>query len=275
MALVLAAPAQSADTLRGSVWIEEPFADAQALAVDVAGRVYVADPGAGALFVFTSSGATHAKITGGSDAASTLREPVDVDPTNGLLLYVADAGAGRIFPIGRDGFFLEPLGGDTAPRTGTFDEPADVVSFLPRAVATTVRGDVLAVDGAQPRVLRWDASRRRTVFSGEADAVLADPRGIAVMDDHVFVLDRDGVARFDALGTHLGTFGRAFASLALRVRRLGDSVALVLPDRLVVFSREGRLEGVHIWSGPPLRDAALSADGLVLLTARALYRVER
>ena len=153
---------------------------------------------------------------------------------------MADAGAGRVFPIGRDGFFLEPLGGATAPRTRNFDAPAEVSSFLPRAVATTVRGDLLAVDGAQPRVLRWDASRRQTVFASEADAMLADPRGLAVMDDRVFVLDRDGVARFDALGTYLGTFGRLYAPAALRVRRLGDSVALVLPDRLVLFDQEGR-----------------------------------
>ncbi len=267
------AQAQPADTLQGLPWGVVTFVDARALGVDPAGRVYVVDPGAAALVVLEASGALQRVFTGNAD--SPLREPVDVDPTNGLLVLVADAGAGKVYRLGKEGLLLEALGGEQAPRLGSFDLPEENAPFVPAALASNRRGDVFVADARARRLIWWDGARQRRVLSSPDDGLLVAPRGLATTDEALYVLDGAAVLVFDFFGTPLRRFGTPAAAAALRVRRMGARIGLVGLQEIALYTPQGTLEHTLIWQGPPLRDAALAQDALYLLTAQALYRLPR
>ena len=254
-------------TLRWDVYA---FGDARAVRADPAGRLYVADA-AGTVVVLSPAGLLLQTVSGNNRAP--LRAPEDLDPTNGLLLLVADPGAGRIHRFGEGGIALESLGEQDAPRLGRFGDTAPEETFMPVAVAADARGNAFALDGATGRLLRWDLSRQRTILSSPDDGVLADPRALVVADERLFVLDRHVVVQFDAFGTPGRRFAARHAPEAVRIRQAGEGLALVLPQALALYNLEGGYIGLLSWDGPPLRDVAFSEGVLYLLTARALYRV--
>lgn len=265
--------AQPVDTMRAVLpWGPYVLADARAVRADPSGLLYVAEAG-GRVVVLAEDGSL-VRVISGSDRAA-LVEPVDLDPTNGLVLHVADPGAGRIFRFGRDGFVLESLGGDAPPGHGRFEASPEGPAFEPVAVDSNPRNELFALDRQAGRLYRWDASRQRTLLSGPDAGVLVDPRALAVTEDRLYVLDRDEVVVFDRFGTPVRRFGRAHADEATRIRVLGDRLALVRVDGLALYNREGGLEQVLPWRGAPLRDAALTRGALFLLTAESLHRVER
>ncbi len=274
MVLVATPPLRAqpaADTLAGVPFGDYAPADARAVRADPAGRLYVADA-AGAVVVLAPDGALLRRITG--DGQHAFVAPEDVDPTNGLLLLVADGGAGRIFRLGADGLGLEPFGPEGAPRVRTFQDPPRADGFAPVAVAAA-GGNVFALDGRAGALVRWDVSRQRRLLAGPDDGLLDQPRALAATDDALFVLDARGVRAFDAFGTPGRRFGQGGDGAARRVRVLGGRIALVRAQRLDLYNAEGGLETSLVWTGPPLRDAALVPGSLILLTARALYRVPR
>ncbi len=267
----LSATAQRLDTL-GAAVVAAPFADARALGVDPAGRLYVAD-GTGAIAVLGPDG-TPLRLLGGTDRAP-LYSPSDLDPTNGLVLLVADAAAGRIYRFGEGGIVLESLGWAEAARLGAFGSAGHERAFTPVAVASDARNSVFAVDGVSGRLLRWDLSRQVQTLSGPDEGVLAIPKGLAVTGDRLYVLDANGVVAFDAFGTPVRRFAALHAPAAVRLRATASRLVLVLPAALVLYNLEGGLENVLTWAGEPLRDVAITPEAVFLLTRQRLYRVTR
>jgi hypothetical protein len=129
-----------------------PFAYPDALAADSAGNVYVADAGAGAVYVVAPGGATRTVASGLSDPRG-----VAVDGKGDV--YVADTGHDRVVEVAAGATALSTVAGngtwgstpDGAPAAGAALEGPD-------GVAVDGAGDVFFSEGAANRIRRVDAA---------------------------------------------------------------------------------------------------------------------
>src|SRR5690606_17631435 len=85
------------------------FRDARTLAADPAGRLYVVDAAEAAVVVLTPEGAPLQTFGGPGTGDYGLLEPSGIDPTNGLELFVADAGNARLQRFSIDGRLIESI----------------------------------------------------------------------------------------------------------------------------------------------------------------------
>ncbi len=283
--VLLPARAQPADTTVSTVEEVARFVEARAVAADPSGRLYVADAGRDVVVVLDGHGRRAAMLGGPGTGEGSFDEPSDVDPTNGLILLVADAGNGRIQRFSRDFLFLEAL-----PVGGTSEGEGSVVSsFLPRtndvvgggdgfpiAVVSSETQEIYAIDARRHHVLHWDRNRRRVGSIGlDGPGRLVEPIALALDERSLYVADRGrgGVVVFD----HFGGFVRVLAEGRLpevqAVSWLGDRLAVVLPERILWYDGSGRLDRtVAVQLGEPLIDVARSGDILYLLTPTRLVR---
>ncbi|HEX8299327.1 MAG TPA: hypothetical protein VF594_09230 [Rubricoccaceae bacterium] len=238
------------------------FGDARAVASDASGRLYVADAGAAQVIVFAPDGLVIAVLGGPGTSDESLAEPVDVDPTNGQAVYVADASTGRVvrFTAERRAAEAIPIP-DTAgdaldARTAT---GADAPRGRPVGVAAGAGTDLVVAEERRGIVLVLDAARRvqRTVGPFRALAGLAsDARG------RLFVLDGGSVRTFDAFGSP-GPDLDTRALGPVRGVSVADELVLAAGDAGVAIFRVRTGEALTTVPSPvPLVDATV-AGGMV------------
>ncbi|MXW63728.1 MAG: hypothetical protein F4Y00_02965 [Bacteroidetes bacterium SB0662_bin_6] len=288
-ALVLGAGqaiAQPVDTLRATPLPGVDFVDARAIGVDPFGGVYVADAGRDVIYTMNGRGGRSAVLGGPGSQEGAFDDPVDVDPTNGLVLYVADAGNRRIQIFSRSGAYLGavPLmrtDEDISARV-TYrrqDEAAADYSFgIPVAVATSSANEIFAVDADRGVVRKWDQDRRPAGVIGGIDAgrgALVDPVDIAVGADRLlYVADRgaESLMVYDQYGTFVRTIGSGLAGLRAVVVD-GGRVYAVLAHSLVAYDETGRFERcLEIDMDTHIVDVAAGTDGtLYVLGVQRMY----
>lgn len=282
--LLLISPAEAQET-------EEPvvlarFQEARALAADPRGRLYVADAGRDVVQVFDRNGQEQAALGQSGTRASEFDSPVDLDPTNGFTLVVADAGNGRIQRFSAELQYLEaiPIGrgfGDEL-NARVFDDGRDGSSVQgegrPIAVASSNSNETFVIDGRDNVVVKFDEQRRREriLDSGNSPSVPQEPTALALDGDRrLYVADgeRDVVLMYDVFGSFIGRV--SVPSLpeiqALTVNR--GRLWIVTADRVFVWepSTEQTTEH-HVNLDAPLVDIVQLGTSLFLLTSKRLLR---
>ncbi len=282
------AVAQPADTLVTQAEVLTHFDEARALGVDPSGKLYVVDVGKNVVLQLGPDGGLLASLGGPGAYDGQFDEPADIDPTNGLMWIVADAGNSRLqrfsgtflhietLPVSRITRFTPGVVGRTVPIGDT--SGGQEADGRPIAVVISNANEIFAIDETQGLVLKWDASRRLERSVGGYDAgegALAEPVALAVDAASLYVADRGqaAVLVYDLFGGYIRTLapGRAEDVRALTVTR--DELWIVLPERLLVYQLRGRLLRVlDVQLGEPLVDVA-HYDGLTyLLTPTRLLR---
>ncbi len=282
------ATAQPADTLVTQAEVLAQFDEARALGVDPSGKLYVVDAGKDVMVQLDAGGDLLASLGGPGAHEGQFDQPADIDPTNGLLWIVADAGNSRLqrfsrsflhlesLPVARITRFTPGVSGRTVPiGDESGGEDAD---GRPIAVAISNANETFAVDEAQGVVLKWDASRRleRAVGGFEAgEGTLVEPVALAVDAASLYVADRGlaAVLVYDLFGGYIRTLapGRAGDVRALTIA--GDELWIVLPERLLVYHTRGRLLRVlDVQLGESLVDVAHHNGLTYLLTPTRLLR---
>lgn len=287
-----------ADTTAGRAVEVARFRDARALAADPAGRLYVVDAAEATVVVLTPEGVPVQSFGGPGSGDYGFLEPAGVDPTNGLELFVADAGNARLQRFSHDGRFIAslpvPAGDPRAlglpePPRGQAGEEGPGLRGRPVAVAVGPAEALYAVEAERGVVLAWEVLRLARLLGADGPGALADPTDLAVTSDGtVFVADRarGAVLVYSALGV----YGRAVSGETVGgVRAVGLARApaagpgagegtrlLVVGPRAVAVHRAegGLLEVVPVAVGEELVDAAVSLGRLYVLTPTRLLRVE-
>ena len=272
------------------------FEGARGLGVAPGGTVYVADA-ARDVIVRLPPGAGREEVLGGPGSAEgQFDAPADVDPTNGLVIVVADAGNGRIQRFSREFRHLEtlPVGlGHAAageqPTRPVYDLEADASNDLGGGRPVAVRepeGDATyALDAAEGHVLQWEDQRQtvRVVGGFSDEGALHDPVDLAVgPGGALYVADagRKSVMVYDRFGSFVAerALGLADSARAVAVGS-GGSWYLARPHSVLVFGAEGRLlRRAHLQLGASagsVVDVAPFEEWLYVLTPRALYRTPR
>lgn len=275
------------------------FEDARAVGIDPGGTVYVADA-ARDVIVRLPQEEGRAEVLGGPGSdAGQFDGPADVDPTNGLVFVVADAGNGRIQRFSQEFRHLEtlPVGRGYAaageqPARPVFDVQADDSNDLgggrPVAVTEPSAGGTYALDAADGHVLKWEDERQSVrVIGGFAEGnggalqapvdLAVGPRGTLYVADR----GRNALMTYDRFGSFLGerALGRADSARAVATGSDGR-VYLARPRSVLVFGAEGRLLR-RVRLEPPssastrpggVVDVAPFERGLYVLTSEALFR---
>lgn len=266
------------------------FEEARALAADGSGRLYVVDAGAATVTTLSPEGLPLAVLGGPGTGDYAFLDPSDVDPTNGLVLLVADTGNGRIQRFSHDGRLIESLpipsdlGDGDAGRRDTPDTPSSdrrAGQGRPVSVASAVTGEIYAVEEVRGLVLRWDDRGRFDRVIGGLDAgegALSEPVDVAVgPDGRLFVADRGhaAVLVYDLFGLYLRRIADGTARDLRAVAVVGDRLALVLPRQVLLYSLDGRRTGAFAVPTPePLVGVAGVEGRLVLLTPTRLFATE-
>ena len=288
LGIVHLAVAQPADTVVTQAEAVALFDEARALSVDPSGKLYVVEAGKDAVLQFGLEGELLASLGGPGVEAGQFDEVADIDPTNGLLWVVADAGNSRLqrfshtflhletLPVARIARFTPGATGHTVPigDEGGVEE----ADGRPIAVITSNVNEIFAIEETQGLVLKWDASRRLEGAIGGYDAgegALVEPVALATDAASLFVADRGqaAVLVYDLFGGYIRTLapGRATDVQALAVVR--NELWIVLPERLLVYHTRGRLLRVlDVRLGESLLDVAHYKGTTYLLTATRLLR---
>jgi hypothetical protein len=286
------------------------FGAARALAVDPAGRLYVADGARSVVVRMAPDGTVLDALGGAGTETGEFDGPADVDPTNGLALLVADAGNARIQRFSRNLLHLETLpvarGADALEaqpsrsafdlgRADDFGGGGGRADGRPVAVVSTRADETLALDAASGTVIRWDVQRRPVAVVGDRGAGrLVEPVAMALdADERLFVADRaagpngtPALVVYDAFGTYLRTLplppNLDLGAVAVvphppsEDEPAGQRLWAIGAGRLVALTPEGRVVGgLRLDLGAPVVDAARHDGATYVLTRRRLMRVVR
>lgn len=261
------------------------FEQARSVATDGLGFLYVADSGRDVIVRMDYDGRILATFGGPGIEAGQFDDPFDIDPTNGLVIIIADAGNGRIQRFSRE--FMNtgiiPVGLEDA--TETANQAGEKRQYLgygrPVAVVSSMTGELFAVDGDENVVLKWDRSgklMRRIGGYDAGDGTLSRPVSISLgPEGNLFVADagREEVLVYDQYGSYIRAIGSGIARDIRSVAVHDNDLWVVLPGRLLVFETGGRLKYVmDVKVGTALVDVAHGKNHLFLLTENTLYRTE-
>jgi hypothetical protein len=255
------------------------FVEARALGTDPAGRLYVADAGRDLVAVLSPEGLPLETVGGPGGGDHALLSPSGLDPTNGLALFVADAGNGRVQRFSRERQLLASLPVPADAEAALAGRPDAGGRGRPVAVVSAQTGEVYVAEALRGVVLRWDDRRALDRVVGGAEegrGALREPVSLALAPDgRLFVADAGlgAVLVYDPFGGYLRRLADGTAQ-GVRGLALGrDRLAVVLPDRVLVYGLDGRLRQAFAFALPaPLVGAAWTEGGLVLLTREQLYR---
>ena len=280
---------QQADTVLSSFDAVGNFENAKAIESSPTGAIYVVDEAASAIHEFDESGVFLRKHGGPGFSEGQFDGPLDIDPTNGLVLIVADAGNGRIQRFSREFLFLESLDvGDYSdsnvqsfpdqPRYRQNEQSGLSGTGQPIAVATTSKNEMYVIDASRKVVLRWDQDRNLTQIIGDyddGDGALMDPIALEVgPDGTLFVLDLGlgSVQTYDAFGGYLYSFGHKELNDAVAIENTGDYVLVAYTDKIFVYNERGLLGSVVDLDLPePLTGLHYNGMQLYILSATKLY----
>lgn len=266
------------------------FDGATAVALDPKGRIYVADARRSAVVMLAPDGTVTQTFGGAGTRPGQFDAPSDLDPTNGLTVWIADAGNGRLQHLSQDGQFLEALpvgeaGDGSARRQPVYDASrsadAPMADGEPIAVATTSANEPIVIDARRAVVMKWDAQRRpETIVGGFGGGrgALRDPVDLALDRDRLYVADRERAAIlvYDQFGTYDRTLPLSpDAELDdVRALQVRDGWLWMASGRRVVRSRiDAGAETVVATAAEPIVDLAVGPSDLYLLTDSRLLRL--
>ena len=269
------------------------FQDARRVAVSPTTLFYVVDARASTVTAVAPTGRVVVTLGGRGADAGAFDEPLDVDPTNGLEIFVADAGNGRIQHFSRSGKYIESLpvgrvdpGNRTSARQPLFDVGRDGsdarADGRPIAVRAAANGDLFVLDGRERQIVRYGRQRRPEPFAGGFDArdgQLVEPVAMAVDEDRLIVADagRRQLLFYD----RVGSVERAIpvpADVPIRNMAVhGEHLWLVGPVHIVIFDlRRGHPVGrIPVDLEEPIVDATRLKGTLALLTPTRLLLAPR
>ena len=265
------------------------FDEATALGVDPSGGVYVADAGQDVIVQLALDGTIEARHGGSGVQPGAFDAPAAIDPTNGLMLYVADAGNARVQRFAQSFQFLEalpvgpPSGVPIGPSYDSRDtNPTERGTGTPVDVVVSPDDAVYVIDADHRQVLVWDDQRHTPGVIGGFNAgrgALTDPVAVALgPDQRLFVADRgrNAIVVFDAFGNYVTRYAEGLAAEAVSLRFIHDTLWLVTGRAIQCIGPNGRLgQRWTISLDAPLVDATGHAGSIYLLTAQGLYRTRR
>jgi DNA-binding CsgD family transcriptional regulator/sugar lactone lactonase YvrE len=173
----------------GGPAIQAELSSPQALAVDPAGAVLIADTGnnrvrrvdpSGTIVTVAGTGATGFSGDGGPATAAELDQPGGLAIGFGNQVYVADSGNDRVRLIRADGTITTVAGTGEDTYAGDGGPATSAPLRLPRGLAFDPEGNLFIADALNDRVRRVDVTGRISTIAGTGDGGLTGDGGRAI-----------------------------------------------------------------------------------------------
>ena len=253
--------------------------EATRLAADPAGRLYVTDAGEQVVYQLSSEGDLLFKAGRPGGGEGQFDVPMDVDPTNGLVIVVADTENGRLQSFSSEFRFLdahylyENATSYRVGESGTLQE----TGARPIAVASSRDQSVFVLDADLSLVLKWDRERVLEARIGDYDqgeGALADPRDLVVTEMNLYVLDAglDRVQVYDHFGGFEGPLAIGQVQQARSLSAWQEFILITTEEEVLVYHQRGTF--VRKWLpelSEPLVDMLIHPAGLFVLTPSGLF----
>lgn len=281
--------AQKADSLIHDLQELASFQRATSIESDAAGQIYIVDANASTISIFDENGTFQKSFGGPGLGDYEFDEPLDIDPTNGLLLFVADAGNSEIRKYSGEFLHLETILAQTADerngetlggRVGEDDFENQAEEGRPIAIAAAESGELFALESDRGVVLKWNSTKRLERSFGGIESVgesLEDPVDIALgKNGMVYVADQgnQSVFMFDWFGNFVGKLYEGLAVEIQSVSMVENYIALVLPKNLLFFEEGGRLiRNFEIDLDEDMVDMTAVKGSIFILTESRLLRI--
>lgn len=254
------------------------FEQARRIAVDAFGNVLVTDAGSATVRKLSIDGTTLADVGGPGWDAGRFDQPMGLDASLAVAMYVADRNNRRIVRLDRDLNVVATLDSETPGGERRFGYPVDVVasSFEQLFVLDAENSLVVTLSG-------FDRVDRRFGGVDAGEGRLHDPVAMARGgNDRLYVLERGRVVVFDVFGNFIGQFGRDILDDARGIAvcppdgaAANTRIHVVTAKELHVFAADGsHLESIGrdrmVIADEPLEfvDVACTSLFLLLLTPR-------
>jgi trimeric autotransporter adhesin len=218
-------PTYAIDTLAGSSWVGDGgpatsaiLLQAEGLAADVNGNLYIADPvdhrvrkvtPDGVIQTVAGTGVRGFAGDGGPADSAQLNSPYGLACDVAGNLYIADLGNARVRRVAADGTIATIAGGGTLPAGGANDGSAALLLALsqPRNLVLDSSGNLYISDFSGQRVYRLGADGTLVTIAGTGVAGIAGDGGSATLAQLNFpaglVLDLQGSLLIADSGNHL------------------------------------------------------------------------
>lgn len=264
------------------------FNQASSIGVDPAGRIYVTDSADHVLRIMSGDGKNVFVLGGPGAGEGEFDEPLGVDPTNGLVIVVADAGNNRLQRFTRTFQLIEsiPLYGQGPEPVGAgvrsrAELPTQGGTEPGRPIAVVVgdANEIFVVDESRSALAQFDSSRRLKGFIGAAGDYgrLLDPIDAALFGESLAVGDRGlrSIVIFDQFGGYVTELGSGLLENLSGLYAAEKTLLAAYGTRVAVFNLAGRkLADIGIQINEPIRDVAINGNDLLILTRRELLAFE-
>lgn len=257
------------------------LSQATSIRVDPEGLLYIADLGRHVVDIRRVDGSPLHRLGGPGTGDQQFDSPMDVDPTNGLILAVADAGNNRIARFTalhqlRESILLYGTSGEDAGLSAAVVEGEDLRDAMtpgrPVAVVLNESNETFAIDEVRGVVAKWDISRRLVrVFGNEPGyGQLQLPVDLAIAGDQLFVADsgKGSIVVFDFFGGFVTEFGGGRLADLAGLGASDGELWVVHGRQLSIMSPAGTFEqGYRLPDAmPEVVDIAVRGRSLYLLT---------
>ncbi|MBT8401172.1 MAG: NHL repeat-containing protein [Rhodothermia bacterium] len=260
------------------------FNEASSIEVDPAGRIYVTDSAEHVVRIMSREGDDIFVLGGPGAGEGEFDEPLGVDPTNGLVIVVADAGNNRLQRFTRTFQLIESIPlygkGPDPVGSGVRSRPELAVRAgsepgRPIAVVVGDANEIFVLDESRSAVAHFDSSRRLKGFVGSAGDYgrLLDPIDASLLGESLAVADRGlrSIVIFDQFGGYVTELGGGMLEDLSGLFSTDDILIVAYGTRVAIFDAAGtRLADVGVHSREPIRDVAVNGDDLLVLTRREL-----
>ncbi|MFW6347475.1 MAG: hypothetical protein ACOC2C_02540 [Cyclonatronaceae bacterium] len=237
-------------------------------------RIFVLEAGRHRLLELDPEGLRRDSLGGRGNGAYEFRGPTAANATNGLRIYVADSGNGRIQLFGRRLSHIASI------------KPEGQDFFTPRYLAVSSFGDVFTYNENRHSLLRFDSGGRlRDELSLSFYEALRRPTriiGMALQGETLLLLAQNAdsqtlIHRLGTGGRYLGFFGQGEA--IRHITTGGQQLWAVTQEAVLRYDAAGRLQQRRSYHWPEAMTAEITTRGLAVsrsevyvLTPAALYR---
>lgn len=290
------------NTIAGSAWVGDNgpatvgiLAQAEGIAFDASGNIYVADAGnhrvrkitrAGVITTFAGTGNAGFSGDGGPANAAQLNSPYGLMFDGAGDLLIADLGNARIREVTPDGNIATVAGGGSLPAGGVNEGSAatSVALTTPRNLASDGNGGFYISDFGANCVFRVASDGSLTTAAGSGiqgywgdggsanRADLSNPAGLAVdRDGSLYIADSGNHAIRRVLNSIISTVQRAVTPTGLAVDAFG-SLYIADPNagEILAASSTGSITVYNLSAS----DLAFGIDGYLYATnATLVWRV--
>jgi sugar lactone lactonase YvrE len=239
----------------------------QARAIDATdfGTLYITESGLHRFLVSDTTGVRIDSVGNLGAGSYQFNQPSDIDATNGLRIYVADYGNGRVQIYDRRHQYLSSIITSRSSDTGP---------YRPMFLSSNSIQELFIFDENSRQILKYNRrGELETRFGLDNNGFEQPPRDLQSSDQWLWVLQSNGkrLYRFNTAGSLINFLQLNQEAHALTM--VGPYLWILFPDRLEIRTARGRIQQSYSISLPNRpQNLTIVDDQVFVLTDQKVFK---